>query len=117
MREITWFSSLDLLHNLLVGSSLRAERSNPVGWPRRLRLLAMTTIILSAPLSAQQLQTDPGGTFSIVTPGVLLPCNLNQGYLDCPANNPVLTIRVQTVKPGASVELMALNAEETLEKK
>src|SRR3989338_4266513 len=82
-----------------------------------MRKLGFLFLFFSSFASAQQLQTDPGGSFSIVTPGVLLPCDLGPGRLACPASNPVLTITVQTVGAGADVRLMALNAEEAIEKK
>lgn len=74
-------------------------------------------LIFTVGVQAQQLQTDPNGNFSIVAPAALLPCDLGPGSLACPSGNPVLTISVKDVPAGASVKLMALNAEEILEKK
>ncbi|MEI6805551.1 MAG: hypothetical protein WCK49_03480 [Myxococcaceae bacterium] len=73
--------------------------------------------LLSPVLTAQQLQIDPNGSFSIVIPNALLPCDLGPGSLACPTGNPALTITVSNVAAGASVELMALNAEDAIHKK
>ena len=50
-------------------------------------------------------------------PNALLPCDLGPGSLTCPSGNPSLTITVTDVAVGASVELMALNAEDSINKK
>lgn len=108
-------------------SSLRVQRSNPAGWPRLRhafgsRLLAMTSAFV-LPLFAQQLQVDPNKNFSIVIPGVLLPCDLGPGSLACPSGNPSLTIKVIDIPDGApadssgALSLMALNATEIIENK
>lgn len=68
-------------------------------------------------LLAQQLQIDPNGSFSLVIPNALLPCDLGPGSLACPSGSPALTITVTNVAAGASVELMALNAEDSISKK
>lgn len=77
------------------------------------KLLACFLTLVPA-LIAQQLQVDPAGTFSIVIPDALLPCDLGPGSLVCPSGNPSLTIIVKDVAAGASVELMALNAQDAL---
>ena len=82
-----------------------------------MRKLLVCFLALAPSLLAQQLQTDPNGSFSIVIPGALLPCDLGPGSLACPSNNPSLTITVTDVSAGASVELMALNAEDAINKK
>ncbi len=64
-----------------------------------------------------ELQTDPAGTFSILVPGALLPCALAPGQLACPASNPALTISTKNTTAGASVALMALNAEDAIQNK
>lgn len=82
-----------------------------------MRKFVVCFLALAPTLFAQQLQTDPNGSFSIVIPGALLPCDLGPGSLACPSNNPSLTITVRNVPAGASVELMALNAEDAIHKK
>jgi hypothetical protein len=73
--------------------------------------------LLAPVLTAQQLQIDPNGSFSIMIPNALLPCDLGPGSLVCPRTNPALTITITNVAAGASVELMALNAEDVIHKK
>ncbi len=82
-----------------------------------MRKLFVCFLVLAPALLAQQLQVDPNGSFSIVIPGALLPCDLGPGSLACPSENPALTITVKDVPAGASVKLMALNAEDSLIKK
>jgi hypothetical protein len=74
-------------------------------------------------LTAGQLQVDPAGSFSIVIPEALLPCDLSPGSLTCPSGNPSLTIKVSDIpggaplKPEGALALMALNAAEPIQKK
>lgn len=79
--------------------------------------VAVLAGLFSGVLGAQQLQTDPNGYFSIVVPAALLPCDLAPGSLSCPSSNPALTITTANVPAGASVELMALNAEDSVRKR
>jgi hypothetical protein len=73
--------------------------------------------LLSAIALAGELQVDPAGTFSILVPSALLPCTLSPGQLACPASNPALTISTKDTSLGASVALMALNAEDAIQNK
>ena len=81
-----------------------------------MRMLAFFTL-LSLSLNADELQVDPSGYFSIMIPTALLPCDLSPGNLRCPGTKTALSIQVSDVGENASVELMALNAEDALSMK
>lgn len=74
-------------------------------------------LLVAMGASAQQLQVDPAGNFSIVIPASLLPCDLAAGSLACPSKNPLLTVTIANVQAGSSVDLMALNAEDSIRDK
>ena len=81
-----------------------------------MKLLTILSLV-SYTLAAGGLEVDPAGVFSILVPDALLPCALSSGQLACPASNPSLTITTKTTSPGASVALMALNAEDGIQNK